>query len=186
MQGADWLAVRSILGNLRGCVLLDGKVHDSWPIRCGVPQGGALSQELFESPEAELVNKLMEAGCGVEVTDGEGHLLVTPCLFIVDDVVLLATNPAMLQVALDVAARWAQQVRMRWNVGVAKSAIMIFGAGRVDTASLTFQWRLGARTIPIVSQYKYAGVVTACRGSGRGHIQHMRMKALSKSGSLVA
>ena len=42
----------------------------------------------------------------------------------------LAGSAQELQRALDIAATWARKVRMRWNVGPKKSAVMVWGRGR--------------------------------------------------------
>ena len=41
--GADWLAIRSWLGQLRASVRIGEREEGDWLVECGVPQGGALS-----------------------------------------------------------------------------------------------------------------------------------------------
>ena len=85
---------------------------------------------------AQLVGSLQSEGCGVEFKDGAGTVHSIPCLLIVDDVVLLASDRHMLQKVLVVADGWARKVRLRWNLGTSKSAILLFGCGLSEVTRL--------------------------------------------------
>ena len=65
-----------------------------------VYQGGAPSQHLFNSVEILLDRARRSAGCGVLVRGGDGMMKMIACLGYVDDIVLLATTPHMLQKAI--------------------------------------------------------------------------------------
>ena len=63
------------------------------------------------------------------VPDGEGGWIRIPCILYVDDVLLLADTSDQLQAALNIAWQWAREIRMRWNAGQTKSAIMFWRRG---------------------------------------------------------
>ena len=61
----DWLAIQSILRDIRGCVKVAGMVIGDWAIESGAPQGGSLSTPLFQSTLPELEEELRANKCGV-------------------------------------------------------------------------------------------------------------------------
>jgi hypothetical protein len=123
----EWMAIHAILGNLRGCLKIGSKLHGAWRVACGVPQGGALSMSLFAVVLVQLYNELQAAGCGINIIDKFGNVVLISLIAFVDDIVLIAQSPQQLQVALDIVAAWARRLRMRLNMGKEKSAIMIWG-----------------------------------------------------------
>ena len=136
LRGAEWLIFTAILGKLRGTLKIGFQSHGSWRVRCGVPQGGSLSMLLFTIMLVQLMEELRSAGCGVWLQTAENGWLLLPLIAFVDDIVLLASSPEMLQRALDITTRWSRRIRMRLNVGKEKSAIMLWGKGRTSN-----EWR---------------------------------------------
>ena len=98
-----------------------------------------------------------------------------------DDLAVLASTPEMLQQALDIAARWAKRIRMRFNNGPTKSAIMVYGAGAPNDIT----WRLGGEELPRVLSYKYLLVVLASNGGWNKMLTHLNVKATNRTGELV-
>ena len=186
VRGTDWLAIHSILGNLKGCLKVGSRLHRAWRVRCGVPQGGALSLCLFAVILIELYNALQAAGCGVTVVDEQGCTILVSLIAFVDDLALLADSPEKLQIALDIVAAWARHLRIRLNIGPTKSAIMVWGKGRQPAARTNIVLRLGEHFLPYVSTYKYMGVRIASSGSWFPHFQYMADKVKSKPSEIVA
>ncbi len=58
------------------------------------------------------------------VGSGTKSLLIC-CLAFVDDIVLLARSAEALQRALNIAEAWAVSVRIKWDIGEEKSAILV-------------------------------------------------------------
>ena len=136
LPSTEWLTIQAILGNLRGCLKMGARLHGEWRVACGVPQGRALSMCLFAIVLVQLYNQLQAAGCGVKITDCCSSAIIA----YVDDIVLLAQSPHQLQAAHDIDARWAPQLRMRLNLGIDKSAVMIWGKGSMSAEDRCFQF----------------------------------------------
>jgi hypothetical protein len=177
----DWLAVASILESLKGCVKLDGECVGEWNIESGALQGGSLSTPLFQSILPELEQELRNHECGVWV----GGMFMT-CLGYVDDLVLLASSAKMLQQALRIAQAWAKRVRLRWNIGPNKSAVMLWGRGRTSNKDRSASFRINQQTLPRVSEYKYLGVVFSCGGGWGAHLKALRRKSISRTHEIIA
>ena len=145
----DWLATRSILDNLRGCVKTNGAVVGDWKIESSAPQGGSLSSPLFQSVLPELEQELTNAGCGIWIDE-----VFVSCLGYVDDLVLLASSANMLRRALRIAQEWARRVRIWWNIGPNKSAVMLWGRGRHTDREKAATFWIGTNELPKVTEYK--------------------------------
>ena len=68
-----------------------------------MPQGGTLSQPLFQSTLVELEAELQAAGCGTVIAGSDGNELRVACIAYVDDVVLLAKDIEGLRRAVKIA-----------------------------------------------------------------------------------
>ena len=150
----------------------------------GVPQGGALSQLLFQVTLIDMEEELRHTCNGVEV-DWAGIALKIWCLLFVDDVMVAADSPQDLQRMMNVVAKWANRLRIRFNIGVAKSAIMPWGRGRMQRHCESLDFRLQGRIVPWTKRYKYVGLVLSVGGSWSGQLDHMQQKAVRKTAELV-
>ena len=65
----DWLAIQSILVDIKGCVKVAGTIVGEWDIESGAYQGGSLSSPLFQSTLPELEEELRANGCGVQISN---------------------------------------------------------------------------------------------------------------------
>jgi hypothetical protein len=107
-------------------------------------------------------------------------------LAFVDDLVLIASSPEQLRVALSIVHNWARKTRMRLNIGANKTAIMVWGRGRLSVADNSLIFHLGSRLVPFVSVYKYLGVRIGCSGGWLHHFNHMADKAITKTREVAA
>ena len=180
-----WLFLHQWLGSTFATLLLEGDMHGLWGVQCGVPQGGSLSMILCFLVGTVLWKRLIDAGCGVGFRDAAGVWHLIPCILYVDDVVLLADSPEMLTKALRIASKWAAEIRMRWNVGVKKSAVMAWGSGRLSNYERSFVFKMAGLVVPLVSCYVYLGVVFSCGGGWGHHVDRMRDKLRKRTGQLV-
>ena len=85
---------------------------------------------LFTVMLVQLMEELRAAGCGLWIHTADNSWMLLPLVAFVDDIVLLASSPEMLQRALNITYQWSRRIRMRLNVGKEKSAIMLWGRGR--------------------------------------------------------
>ena len=92
----------------------------------------------------------------------------------------------MLQTALGIAAQWAREVRIRWNMGPSKSAGMLFGRCRRGAGFEGGVFKLAGRTLVVVQWYRYLGVPVSCGGSAAQLVKQVRERALKKTRELAA
>jgi hypothetical protein len=79
-----------------------------------------------------------------------------------------------LQLGINACKAWCDKWRMQANVGPGKSAVMVFNAKR-GAPSPVLRW--GGATLPVVSEYKYLGVVLTADCTWGKHMQHAARKA---------
>ena len=94
-----------------------------WANSLGVKTGDPLSPLLSIIFFDTLVDSLQAAGHGVLV----GNTRV-PCILLADDIVLLGESAEAIQAALNCAAQWALDYRMRFSTDGGKSAVLIYAA----------------------------------------------------------
>jgi hypothetical protein len=177
----DWLAVRATLLELHGTACILGSFVGEWRSITGLAQGGALSQALFVLVVKELFDELVKAKCGIHFVDAQGISHHTVLLAYIDDLVLFAETRQQFRKALSIARSWAQKVRMRFNIGSEKSAVMVMSASSVSNNT----WRLGDQVLPLVDLYKYCGVLLSCSGSWDPFLNSLREKSVARTGELV-
>ena len=182
----DWLAIRSILRSIRGCAKIHKQIVGDWEIQTGVPQGGSLSSPLFQTTLPSLQQELKAAKCGVWIDSGDGRRTFVSCLGYVDDLALLADSPKMLRRALKIAEGWARKLHIRWNIGVNKSAIMLWGRGKRSHAEDRAKFRISGQAMPVVTTYKYLGVLFSNGGGAGEFIAEVRRKTLKRTQELKA
>ena len=176
----DWLAIQSILRDIRGCVKVAAMVIGGWAIESGAPQGGSLSTPLFQSTLPELEEELRANKCGVWIGHADRRTFVA-CLGCVDGLAFVASSASMLRKALRIAQRWAQRVRLRWNIGVKKSAVMLCGRGRSSAREKAESFSLGGQVLPRVTVYKYLGVHITNGGGWSANIKAIRSKCTGRT-----
>ena len=92
------------------------------------------------------------------------------CQFYADDVVLLSESQIDLQAGLDACHAWGIRWRFIFGVGPTKSAAMVFGPAR---SRPDCRVHLGGVPLPVVTQYRYLGVVLTPELSWRAHDAHV-------------
>ena len=186
VKGRDWLAIDAFLGKTCGRLKLGWELHGLWRIICGIFQGGSMSQDIFSLCTVALNRMLVESGLGVVVTNARGEQKCIACICFVDDIVLLATGPIMLQRMLDLASKWARDHRIRWNVSSGKGAYMVWGRGRSAKLVPGQELVLSGKMLPRTARYKYMGVVFSAGGGWLPHLEAAKPKLIRKTGALVA
>ena len=94
-----------------------------WVNTVGVKTGDPLSPLLSIIFFDTLVEALQAGGHGVVVGDTR-----IPCILLADDIVILGENAESIQAALNCAAQWSRDYRMRFSTDGGKSAVLIYAA----------------------------------------------------------
>ena len=121
----------------------------------------------------------------ISIPDGAGQPHDIPLLGYVDDLALLADTPEQLQQGLGVVEKWAAKVRMRINIGAEKSAIMIVSKGRIPDKLWDWGWAIAGNTLPVVTEYKYLGVLLSNRGSWDRQVRKLKSKVQKRTGEII-
>jgi len=98
---------------------------------------------------------------------------VVRCLMFADDVILMSSTAKGLQRSFDVAGEFAKVWRFKYNLGVDKTAVMVFGGVREGES-----WCVSGNVIPVVQSYRYLGVRLV---SGAGKLRGRRSELLRKA-----
>ena len=177
---SDLLITYAILVGLWGTACILGGRHGLWKVHTGLVQGGALSTALFVVLLLPLAEELKRIGCGIWLRHGPRSLHL-PLLAYIDDLLLFTDCPRDLQKALTAVYKWACKIRMRLNIGLDKSAVMVI----CRHAVATIRWHLGKRRLPVVDQYKYMGIQLASNCSHQALVGQISGKFAARTCELV-
>ncbi|CAE8739694.1 unnamed protein product [Polarella glacialis] len=128
-----------------------------------------------------LHDDLVDAECGVPIPLPDGTIFWICLLAFIDDLLLLADEASKLQKAFDIVAAWAKRIRMRINVGVDKTAVMVI-SGAAPSPDF---WTICGSVIPVVSQYKYLGIVLCASGSWKPFLKAFCDKTRARTIELI-
>ena len=103
-------------------------------------------------------------------------------LLYADDIVILCDNPIDLQRALDAANAWTEAWRLHFSVGLTKSAVMVFGRGRVAIPP----FHVGTHVLPCVYQYTYLEVTIDARLSWTHHVSELLRRGEHKMATCLS
>jgi len=132
----------------------------------GVKQGCILSPTLFTLYLAELGNRLMNLGSGIQVGD-----VCIPGLFYADDIALVSKSPEDMLLQLETVQDFFTERQLQLNLS--KTKILKYGPG----TSQEVVWSLCDKTgrelgeIRETNQYKYLGVTFSRNGRFSRHCE---------------
>ena len=129
-------------------------------------KGGSCPHSFSISWWTALQHRFQLASPGVHLP-GNVQCRFTDQLY-ADDLVLVTDSPLDLQTALNAVHRWWCRFRFKFGVGSTKSAVMAFGPRR---RLPDFDLHLGGVSLPVVSSYKYLGVLLTPTLSCTKHVQ---------------
>lgn len=93
-----------------------------------------------------------------------------------DDFMGIAETPEALQQGVAAARRWCDKWRMQANIGPAKTAVMVFAPDHaLPLLDGAVQW--GSEPLPVVTQYKYLGVMLSADCLWDAHVDYLCDKA---------
>ena len=166
VQGRMWALIAHFVHGTFSQVRSGADLSEPWQ-DTGIAQGRVLSPLLFNILVDGLARAVHDACPGVSLmarwdSRFAGQLYA-------DDLVVVADSAADLQTGLDAVSAWRFRYRFTFGVGPSKSAAMIFGPRRsLPACNVT----LGG-IAPVVSEYKYLGVVLSPTLSWAAHVQHV-------------
>ena len=136
----------------------DGSLSESIPAKNSVRQGCPLSPLLFSLFIADIPKLLREGGTpGVQLDERSLNSLL-----FADDLVLMANTKEELQRALDVLSRYSELFGLQVNE--LKTKAMIFSNSYAISHQKSTEFLLNGKSIEIVDQYKYLGILFTCNG----------------------
>jgi hypothetical protein len=101
-----------------------------------------------------------------------------------DDFAGLAGSAAQLQAGITAARAWCDRWRMQANVGPGKSAVMLFAPEAAARPLLDGDLLWGDEPLPVVSTYKYLGVMLAATCRWDDHVAYVVDKATRRAFTL--
>ncbi|XP_071959459.1 uncharacterized protein [Antedon mediterranea] len=165
IKGNVWKMLFNIYNNVH-CKVKFGEIETEYfEIEEGVKQGYALSPILFCIYINEFAKLLRENKMGIEICNVQ-----LSGLFWADDVVLLANDERELQEMLDLATKFSNDYKLKFNYE--KSNVLITGK-RTDKQRL---WPLSDHYISEVNSYKYLGSHITRSLSDHCHIEEVIKK----------
>ena len=167
VTGGMWRTIANFLCGTLSQVRVRGDVSPPW-VDTGIAQGRVLSPLLFNLLVNSLAAAIRRASPGVRLVPSSDFRL-TDQLY-ADDLVALGESEADLQLALDAVTRWGRQWRFSFGVGPEKSAVMIFGPARSRPSCRVC---LSGQLLPVVSSYRYLGVVLTPSLRWDAHVSHL-------------
>jgi hypothetical protein len=181
VRGRLWRYIAALYSTSSRAVRVGNEVSQLVSIDLGVAQGDTLSCILFDIFVNDLVAAYKAACPGVPLPapPQEGGPLVQDTLaslLFAYDFVGLAESPAALQRGVDAARAWCNKWRMQANVGPAKTAVMVFAPDIALSQPIgDIQW--GVAVLPVVTKYKYLGVMLSSDCSWSTQAAYIRDKA---------
>jgi endonuclease/exonuclease/phosphatase family metal-dependent hydrolase len=182
VRGKTWRMIRAMYARMQRVALVDGQRSAPFPVQVGVSQGSVLSPFLYSVFIDGLIRRLRsDPTLGVRIA---GEQLT--CLLYADDIVLLASDPAMLQRMLAISTEYAQQWRFHFNGR--KSQVVVQGTGRQVTDAQQQVWLLDGHELQVVPEYKYLGLECGFppgRGSHRSFCARLRQATTHRAHDLL-
>ena len=167
VQGRMWALIAHFVHGTFSQVRCGSDLSEPWQ-DSGIAQGRVLSPLLFNILVDGFARAVHVACPGVSLM-GSWDSRFAGQLY-ADDFVVVADSTADLQTGLDAVSAWGFRYRFTFGVGPSKSAAMIFGPRRNLPACIV---TLGGIALPVVSEYKYLGVVLSPTLSWAAHVQHV-------------
>ena len=181
LRGDDIRIIHMVLGSIRSKPVVLGRLRAAHKHDVGLPQGGALSTALFVALTLLLYDGLCDADSACHVTV-EGVTVPLAASGFVDDMAIFTSNLPAAQRALDTASDWADHIRMVFNLGPDKSALLDL---QPSAGHLSRDLFLYGKPLPRTSSYRYLGALFTATGSVAAALKDMGEKILRKTGILV-
>ena len=180
ITGRMWLALRAVMAGTTSRVLVGSTLSEPFTRNQGVDQGCNLSTTLFNIYINDLpstVNTAMQPF----ITD-PALARVSDALF-ADDYKVLAESEVACQAAVDACRQHARRWRWCANLGVNKTAIVVFSRPRARPPPPRIMW--GSTALNVQDSYKHLGVWFTENGSWDKHVDEVLLKAKRRVNQLT-
>jgi exonuclease III len=156
------------------CVVWNHAVGQSFPVKCGVRQGGILSPYLFSVYVDDLIDQLRRSGYGIHI----GDVFIGAILY-ADDIVLASCTCNGLQKLINVCCKYS----IHWDIvfNTQKSLVSTFG-GRCPQS---FRIMLNGVPLSWSQRVKYLGCTFIC-STGRIDIKQAVGKFYSSLNNILS
>ena len=146
----------------------------------GLRQGDPSSPIIFNVFINDIFDRIQKevAAAGVSVVGLQERLLG---LLFADDLVIWAETPEKLQQMMEQITAWGNANHMSFGIG--KCGVMGFGTGAQKQIKDT-QFTLQTKRVPVVSSYKYLGVIITTEFDMEQMVQHRFQLGLSRLNSI--
>jgi exonuclease III len=167
-------ALKSLYGDSKACVRINGAYTDWFDISRGVRQGCVASPWLFNLFIDSCLSKLKEYECGLRMDE-----LRVKCLLYADDQVLLASSAGELQDMVTLLNGEFEAKGMKVNAS--KTKVMIFEKNEEMTAC---EILIGDESVEQVREFVYLGCMFTRDGKCDKEIERRVKKGNSVNGAL--
>ena len=140
-----------------------------------------MSTALFVALTLVLYDGLCDQDTPCYITLDGAHVPLTASGF-VDDTVLFSGDWSAAQRALDACSDWAHHIRMLFNLGADKSAVLI--SQQLGSQSHRDLYLCG-KPLPRTSSYRYLGALLSATGCVGAALKDMGDRVLRKTGTMV-
>jgi len=175
IKGKMWRVLRALNNDLTAQILTRFGLTKEIPVLESLRQGGIASGVEFASLMDQAQTELEAEGLGVRF-----HNILISALLLMDDVVLLAESPKMLQRMLDVLDKLALRAHLLYNT--IKSKIMVINAPQHKSRT----WFVGDLILEETLIYTYLGEVIASSMSMSPHLTHLTQRSYAVSTTMYA
>ena len=166
-----WCLIADLCDGTVSRVRVHGRCSEDWGDDNGVRQGSVLSPLLFNLLINSLAAAIRRVCPGVRLGTSADAPRVTVLMY-ADDIVILAESPEDLQRALDAATAWARSWRFQFGIGPEKSAVMVVHPTRARVPV----FRLADALLPLVTSYRYLGVIIHSQLRWNDHVCHIAQR----------
>ena len=172
VKGKTWRLLRNWHGKISCCVLLDGLLSHSFPIKQGIRQGGILSPWLFMCFNTDVTETMDNTNCGVELDP----LIRISNVIIADDITLISPQVKGLQHMITAMEEYSNKWRFLFNIS--KTAVVTFGESTIANSrnKLTRTWYLYNQPIEEKRFCEHAGIMLSCDFSSTSDVRGCKKK----------
>ncbi len=143
-------SIKNIYQNSYCSVNLNKMLTDWFNTKAGIKQGDSLLPTMFGIFINNIVEDVKSVNTGIEI---DGHNICI--LHYADDIVLLSDTEEGLQNLLDKVYQWS----LKWKIKFYAKKSNILHVRQSLITRTNFNFKLENMVLPIVTQYKYLGIV---------------------------
>ena len=169
IKGKDWTITKKLNENLTARIQTNYGYTRKVEIKDSIRQGGILSVLQYANLMDEITKEIAKnPNCNINI----GNETTPGCFLWMDDVLLMHTDPKIIQVMLDTTYKIAQRYRIKF--GTEKSKVLQIGPGQQHSQQHKFT--LGPQELEATDTYKYLGITINTKGDLSDHLKIIKGK----------